>query len=118
MSLGSVIGKGINFASQVLQGPLGGIAIGTIGNLLNPTPTPPAAAAAVYNSPKVNTIQEYGSSSFMWGGGSSSKPNTPSTGTTTTTSELPTWVKPLAWGVGILALLGILWKLFTKKGRK
>lgn len=110
----SLLGSTFNFVKQLSNGPLGSIALGAVGNLLSPKPTPVAVLQTPYQG--TNTIQEYGASTLNWGGGSTTKPSIKidSGGS----ESMPTWVKPLAIGAGILVALGILWKLFFTKKRK
>jgi len=110
----SFLNTALSFATKVATGPFGSIATQAIGSLLSKTPTPQVVLQSPYQG--TNNIQESLVPAY-YSSTSGSKPVSLVTDAKAN-EPLPAWVTPVAWGLGALALLGILWKLFTKKSRR
>lgn len=121
MSLGSTLTNAFNFVNKAFSGPVGSIATGYIGSLLNPTPVAPAVQAQLYTTRQPNNIADQAMSAAqaaIFGG--SSSPSKLQVGGVTITQDKPWYKNPWVIGAGVIAVLLAVLALFNpfKKRRK
>ena len=111
MGLGTTIGNAFNFVNKAFSGPIGSIATGYIGSLVNPRPVPAQAMTQVLESARPANLNDQAMSfaqKAVFGGNVG--------GTSVQIGQKPWYQNPLYWGIGAVVLLAGFF-LFKKRKR-
>lgn len=119
MSLGTTLTGAFNFVNKAFSGPIGTIATGYVGTLLNSPSVPAQVQSQIYSSGYPNQISEQPltriqSTIFPSGSGGTIKVG----GSTVMVGDRPWYQNPWILAGGALALLTALFFVFRKRKRK